>query len=382
MMNCPVGPYDSSYLTLTAIDSIKPYSCNNFINPTIQIQNYGIDTIHSFRTKTYFNNIPVDSIVWNQNLKTYEVKYLTFNYTALANGSYKMKIITDRINGKTNITKDSISYRFTVASVSQNIPLNENFEYPDFPYNNWTITKEKLIFPDWDWIDLVYAKAVYIPLYNIPFGYYNEIIIPRLDFSGVLSPLLKFDYAYARNPKKEYDEISVCYKANCSDTWHTIAFFAIDSLSTAPDTEEFFIPTVSQWKTYKLSLSTIPKNPEVFISIRGLSHEGSNFYIDNLHISDPSSEISEIYNSEEKLYIYPNPASSLLNIYFTPEVSSYAEISIYNLLGCLMKVQKFYMFKEVKNETSIDINNFPEGMYTIIIKYGNQSTKSKLIVNK
>ena len=357
MNTCPVGAHDSLYLTFAKIDSLKPFSCNNFISPVVQIQNYGIDTIHSFRTKTYFNNVLIDSIVWNQTLKPYGVNLLNFNYSGMANGSYKLKIITDRINGKTNIVPDSIFDRFTVATTSQILPLTESFANSGFPYNNWTITKEKLIFPDWDWIDLGYAQSVYLPLYNIPFGYSNEIIFPRFDFSSTVSPVLSFDYAYAKNPRKDVDEISVSYKESCDAIWHVIRFMSNDSIRTASDNESFFVPALEEWKTFNVSLAAVPKNPDIFIKVRGVSHEGGNFYLDNLVIKDNASGIDDGSISGEKLAIYPNPVSDVLNISLSSERSELAEISIINLLGKMLKFQKVNLAEGVVNNIAISVND-------------------------
>lgn len=374
MMDCPVGPHDSLYLTFTKIDSLKPYSCNDFIDPIVQIQNYGIDSIYSFRTKTFLNNVQIDSIVWIRNMKTFTVNLLNFHYSALANGSYVLKIITDRINGNPNIVKDSIIQRFTVAKSSQGLPLTENFSSSAFPYDKWTITKEKLVFPDWDWIDLNYAQSIYIPFYNIPYGYTNELILPRFDFTGVITPTLSFDYAYAKDPHMSVDDISISYKENCNDSWHIVRFMSIDSMSTAPDYEGFFIPLQSEWRTFKVSLNAVPRNPEVFIRIRGLSHTGGNFYLDNLIVKDEATAVNDFIYYSDEFIAYPNPANDFVRI--KSSFNKAFEISITDLTGKIIK----NIFSENNDDVKIDVRDMNNGVYLLILKNDQKITSRKLVI--
>ncbi len=376
MMDCPVGPHDSLYLAFAKIDSLKPFSCNNFISPEIQIQNYGIDTIHNFRTMTYLNDVKFDSAVWYKNMKTFVVDKLNINYSSLPNGSYNMKIKTDRINGKQNIVPDSITARFTVSVSSQQLPLNEDFSSAYFPYNKWTITKEKLVFPDWDWINLNYAQSVYLPLFNIPFGYGNDLILPRFDFSQTITPVMSFNYAYAKNPQKMVDEISIGYMADCNDTWHLIRFMNNDTIITAPDCEEFFIPTAGQWKTFIVNLSAVPKNPDVFIRIRGTSHNAGSFYLDNLSVRDIASSVASYNKNDDEISVFPNPANDKIAIRNLP--TGINNIKITDITGKEVIALK----TDSEDEVKLDLGNICNGLYIITIQNERNISSKKLVISR
>jgi hypothetical protein len=75
-------------------------------------------------------------------------------------------------------------------------------------------------------------------------------------------------------------------------------------------------------------------------------------------------------NNEISLTAYPNPVSSFLNIK-TDDTSDNQTITIYNLAG----IQKYK--SQMQNYQSIDVSNWPEGVYLINI---GQKYKTRVIV--
>lgn len=69
-------------------------------------------------------------------------------------------------------------------------------------------------------------------------------------------------------------------------------------------------------------------------------------------------------NDEINLIMYPNPATSTLNLLFK---NSFLEIGIYNTLGQVVHQQKIVS----QNQLSIDVSNYQAGMYFLKIVSGN-----------
>jgi hypothetical protein len=74
--------------------------------------------------------------------------------------------------------------------------------------------------------------------------------------------------------------------------------------------------------------------------------------------------------SEQTLFVYPNPAKSVLNV----KNAKNADITIMNLDGRVVK--------SVKNVSSVSVSDLADGMYTVTIKDGNSVSKQKVLIAK
>jgi len=100
---------------------------------------------------------------------------------------------------------------------------------------------------------------------------------------------------------------------------------------------------------------------------------GGNVSIDAITLSG-APVISGVKNtvSNDKISVYPNPSSGLVNIYMNN--SNNARIEVYNMVG------KLVHRKNVVNETeTIDLSG-QKGMYIIKVSNGNSVSTQKLIV--
>jgi hypothetical protein len=68
------------------------------------------------------------------------------------------------------------------------------------------------------------------------------------------------------------------------------------------------------------------------------------------------------------LTLYPNPASSLINISYTsPKAQSNTNVLIYDLLGRVL-VKKTLDIQEGPNQISLPLNNMPDGIYLMVLQ--------------
>ncbi len=75
-------------------------------------------------------------------------------------------------------------------------------------------------------------------------------------------------------------------------------------------------------------------------------------------------------SSEQSLFVYPNPAKSVLNV----RNGKNADITIINLDGRVVK--------SVKNVSSVNVSDLADGMYTVTIKDGNSVSRQKVLLAK
>jgi len=74
---------------------------------------------------------------------------------------------------------------------------------------------------------------------------------------------------------------------------------------------------------------------------------------------------------EDKVSVYPNPASNVINLSASIPLSS---IKIYDIFG------KLLLTKE-KNFTNIDVKAYTSGMYLLVITSNNQEIVKKVLIN-
>lgn len=92
-------------------------------------------------------------------------------------------------------------------------------------------------------------------------------------------------------------------------------------------------------------------------------------------------EVTDIYNTindvpETRFKIVPNPAREKVNIYFDSQVGKYL-LYLADSTGKIL-----YSQESASQHIVIDLDNYPEGMYFIIIKEGNVIRHAKFIIRK
>lgn len=111
-----------------------------------------------------------------------------------------------------------------------------------------------------------------------------------------------------------------------------------------------------------------------------------NFKIDSIHF-DPNLEILSAQNkimqeyeylrSQLNLVIYPNPATTKLNIEVNDLVNYPSKVELYDILG-----QKVMEVSPHTNKFSLDLVEFAQGSYFLRIISGDKATSHKIVIGK
>src|SRR5690606_31419031 len=83
----------------------------------------------------------------------------------------------------------------------------------------------------------------------------DDLLSPFIDLTGVNTPLLTFDYAYARYSFSNYDRMMVQIREVCSDEWTTLWDKQNNDLATASQHNNNFVPTCSEWSAEEIDLT-------------------------------------------------------------------------------------------------------------------------------
>jgi hypothetical protein len=129
-------------------------------------------------------------------------------------------------------------------------------------------------------------------------------------------------------------------------------------LSTgATQTSAFTPASAGDWRNEVVSLASVAGQSEVFVKYVGTSAYGNNMYIDNINIANAASiEENELASTS----VYPNPASTIVNVAFEGNGGDYT-ITISDLVGRI-----------VSNTTSVNANGSTKAELSIAdLKAGN-----------
>lgn len=196
--------------------------------------------------------------------------------------------------------------------------FTEQFEGIDFPPSGWSISN-----PDtgitWERSTSAsgFGNGTSSAFINC-FEYENLFAYDTLKtpiFSGLTvsnQDSIKFDVAYAQYSGGSSDSLIVALSTNGGSSFDIVLFSkGGDSLQTASEQSDPFIPTASQWKTKSVKLpASVSGNNCVFAFIVA-NDFGNNLYIDNIRIGTmPSSDATiTSVTLQPAPYIIGNPIS-------------------------------------------------------------------------
>lgn len=213
-------------------------------------------------------------------------------------GTYAVTLTASNAYGNDSETKTGY---ITVTSGGQALPFIEDFESGSFATNSWTIDN-----PDNDetWkLETVAGTNPGNTAALMEFYYYNNatgerdgIQTPPLDFTGLTSAQLTFEYAYRRYNTSSSDSLIVYLSTDCGVTFpHRLLAKGEDgtgSFATQTTSTTAFTAGVGDWCTGTIGadcdtvdlLAFIGSN-NVVIKFEGYNNYGNNLFLDNINIS-------------------------------------------------------------------------------------------------
>lgn len=145
--------------------------------------------------------------------------------------------------------------------------------------------------------------------YNIDSQGTTDDLRTYLNTAGVQNPYLTFDVAYARYGGIYSDTLEVLVSTDCGLTFTSLYRKGGNTLSTAPNNSNFFIPAASEWRKDSVSLAGFQNNQLLMVAFRNKGHWGNCIYVDNVNINDLSSSLNEAPQSSA-ISVYPNPLAA------------------------------------------------------------------------
>ncbi len=366
---CPAPATTSPDVTMMSYDT-DTYICNGSSHtPEVTIQNNSTTNLTNATVTITQGGNTVSTGTYTGSLASYGVATVTC--TPIANPSSGALIATVTTTDDILAANGIISTSLTIYTAAA-APLVQDFTSTAFPYSEYKVSSTSG--NNWTYE----AGIMKYDCYNYVNGSKGDLSIEPVNLSSLTDPSLSFDVAYrgytAATP--ENDKLEVFVSTNCGTTWTSVYNKQGTALSTgAPQTASFTPATAADWRTETVSLATFAGQSEVFIKYVGTSNYGNNLYIDNINVESATS-VGE--NELAGTSVYPNPASTIVNVAFEGKGGDYT-ITITDLVGRIVS-NTISSNANGATKTELSIADLNTGNYLVTISNGTSKFTQSLIV--
>jgi len=265
------------------------------------------------------------------------------------------------------------------------------------PYTNSLILNDKVLVPivngtGSNWNDsalAVYEKAM--PGYEIvgfPYNawYTTDALHCRahgIADRGMLS--IRHLPIYGLQPQQTTYEVIADIISYCDTTIYSDSVLVLYSIDGSPwDTA---VMILQSGNTYLGEIPGPPGGSEVAYYIHAADESGRSENHPLIGAPDPhifnvetASDIAEKINEPNKLIIYPNPATDIVNVMLMLENSENVSIDIYNSTGSLVQSIDKRSFSKGTHRQTIDVSDFTTGIYIAVAQIGRKTINQKFLV--
>lgn len=316
-------------LGVRSITAPQQSDCSETATPSVQLRNYGSNTITSFVAQLTVNETIVETKSFTTSLETGATTSVSFNEITL-DGTLDNEVtfgilsVNDSAdNNALNDTKSVTLYTFA----SEIAPYSEDFETEqNLPTRTETGDSSR-----WTYLTAATSgnasnQAAVAPFYNQTsnFGYQDLLLTHTLDLSNLRSAQLFFRYAYAcrqqeGNSTYYLDGLIVAISTSCGSTFSTDQWLMElygRNLQTAGTSDFSFIPLDdSDWEELTFDLSDFMGESNVQIAFIGINGGGNNLYIDDITVTS-----EELLSYDAGLKTVSNFPVVSCDTYATPEL--------------------------------------------------------------
>ncbi|MDC0230743.1 M43 family zinc metalloprotease [Aureispira] len=368
---------------ISEINSPSGTICSSTFTPEVTIKNHGGSPLTSATINYRIDGGSTNTQIWTGNLTTAQTDLVQLPQQTVSAGAHTFEAWTTLPNGNADgdNSNDATTSSFSIAAGGNTLPFQEGFEATTFPATGWTVTN-----PDSDitWDRTTTASktgsaSMFMDNWDYPAnGEVDYISLPSLDMSGSSSITMTFELAYALYSATGYsDTLRIWGSDDCGQTW-TMLYEKFDNalttISSLQTTE--FIPGPNDWRMEMVDLSSYINSTDVTLLFEHVCDYENNLYIDDINITNTLIASSgEKLKQKNKLLVYPNPTSEILNIDITMSIKNDIKIMVFNALGQLMTQIK--ETSVLNGNYKVNMSDMSKGVYEVKVV-----TEDEIISNK
>ena len=370
---------------LRTILSPEGQSCNLSVSPVVEIKNYGNVTITGLNFNYSIDSGPASVYAWTGSLAPLGNTFVALPSLTLPAGVHSITIYTSNPNGSADpvTSNDTLSSSFELLDHGSSLPLTEGFEGAVYPPAGWTVNN-----PDQDYTWSVTNQAARNGVNSVLVeNYYytdptalDDLVMPLVDLRTVPNPVLTFDVGYTYFfqpgpvPTVVTDSLVIQVSTDCGISYTTIYYKGGSDLSTAPATDQYFIPTASQWRNDLVALNAFASDSLVQFRFRNINQFGNNLFLDNINLT---SATGIVRLETSGFALYPNPAGKYCTVDLGSQVPTAATIRVFDMLGKEVLVLDKVL---TGSKINLDLSALRQGMYAVQIRTETSSQVLSLVI--
>lgn len=296
--------------------------------------------------------------------------------TSMPNGSADMFVGNDAMG-----TQYFYIFPTVVAA-----PIAEGFQGTTFPPASWGVINGGSA--AYTWTSAAYggyqasSKCAYLDLWDAPAGDIDELVMPGTDLTGSAAAQLSFDIAKGLIPGQA-DRMKIVVSNDCGTTWTTV-YDKDDNTglsTTTYSTAAYYPSAANQWRTDVVNLSQFAGSSELLVKFVAISAYSQNLFLDNINLQGFAAGIKSNTHAVASVSVYPNPASSDVNVTVSLNKAQTVNVNIYNSVGALVHSEKKNM-SAGDNTVNLNTAGLANGMYSVTVSTGDEFTTRKLTITK
>jgi PKD repeat protein len=359
----------------------SPYDCN--INIDFRASRTTLCTGDSLQLFDLSWNGLVTSRVWHitgpvSYVTTGESPFITFTEPGL----YNVKLSCT--NNAGTFEAEKVAYIRVLATPPATSTFAEDFESYPFNDGRWQLGGDPV---DAGWqhtTSVGYNSTSSLFINKSASGLPGEywVVSPPINLSGMESPRLAFDVAYARRNWSDNTRLIVQLSRDCGRTWGIYFVKAGENLATVPGIVANFTPQPWEWRRESFKIPASLLNNERMLVRFLVRTEGNHnpLYIDNVNVEKNASLTSGEY-SETTLHIWPVPARELLYLSGTVSPNSRPiHFEIVDLYGRSLQQGLVKPDQDGRIAQPIPIHGLASGMYILIMRQNNSVWYKEFLV--
>jgi len=378
---------------LATLGALVDITCSNAIKPMLNVDNTGSNAITSIDITPYVDGIAGTSINWTGNIPVGTSSLISLGSIAAPTtpGAHTFSYnVTNMSATPFNVSGNRSPVSFMVVGTPQMDPISEGFVLGAFPPAGWVNINSN---GGSGWSRNTQTGAYWIPpMQSVKYDFYNnnvigdsdDLILPAMNLEGAASPEMTFDYAYAQRTTQSNDKLDVLVSDDCGANWTNVWSKSGATLASADPTGNSYIPNSQefwQWKTEIFSLDGFNKN-SVLVKFVATSGNGNNLYLDNINLQQKNPVgIKQSVNAAYNMNVFPNPTNGLTNITINSPSSVNGKLNVYNAIGQVV-FTKDASLTEGSNVISLDVADYANGIYSVVVESTNGSMTKKFTVTK
>ncbi|HKZ36595.1 MAG TPA: choice-of-anchor J domain-containing protein, partial [Chryseolinea sp.] len=380
----------SEDIAVAKITHPSPVHCSDEVQPSLVIQNKGVEAITNFKILYSVNNgnTQTMSVFENFNLSAGAETTITLPVLALVEGenSLAFELVEPNGFGDVNPIDNVKTVKTIFHSAEDKIPLRENFDN-EFE-SQWSIINPEGSVT-WEEAATDYNRSLYIDGYSNGSTATGDawLVSPVLDFSDAVTASVFFDVSYRfkntdsiREPGE--DVFKVLASKDCGGVYDQILFRRNEISLARENSEVAWAPSgPNDWDRPYINLNALAGEKNVRIAFVLTNPISNNLYIDNLEffVSDnpsPTTITSNLYS----LYMDETELGKNFNITFNLDNRQAVTCELVDMMGRQIATKEFF---DVLNQTfDFDCQNISTGIYLVRLLIDNTYYVSRILVSQ